>query len=60
MGGEKMRLTQKDYFEAYVKFGYIIDILYHSSGALYLKDLCKYTNKSYSHLYSILESKYVR
>lgn len=45
-----MRLTQKDYFEAYVKFGYIIDILYHSSGALYLKDLCKYTNKSYSQI----------
>ena len=43
-----MRLTQKDYFEIYLKFGYIIDILYNANGALYLQDLCKYTSKSYS------------
>ena len=43
-----MRLTKEDYFEIYAKYGYIIDILYNSSGALYLKDLSKYTNKSYS------------
>ena len=43
-----MRLTKKDYFEIYMKFGYIINILYHADGALFLKDLCRYTNKSYS------------
>lgn len=43
-----MRLTKKDYSKIYSKYKDIIDILYYAGGALYLKDLCKYTKKSNS------------
>lgn len=43
-----MRLTKKDYSKIYLKYKDIIDILYYGGGALYLKDLCKYTKKSNS------------